>query len=214
MRIPGRDFLVYLAGPIGGLTFKEGQGWRDYVARELPMEIRAMSPLRGKGQLTSLRSGVIHANGYYEDNPLTAQAGITARDRNDCMRADAVLFNLLGATSVSIGTMVEIGWADAYRKPIVLVIEDPGNVNEPTGNVHEHPMIRAVSGFRVNNLDDAIAVLTAVLLPEGEGTPRMTEVEPIETIPTIEVNIDPDALVPRKQGKLIELGYRTIPEAG
>ena len=174
-----------------------------------------MSPLRGKRQVVDLRRGVIHANGDYESNPLTAQAGITARDRNDCMRADAVLFNLLGATERSVGTIMEFGWADAFRKPIVLAMED-------AGNVHEHPMIRAISGFRVSNLDDAVAILTAVLMPEGEGTCRESAVgmTPLEfdgrelRVHRLDVDEATRANAPRKEGKLVELGYRQLPTAG
>ena len=162
----GRDFLIYLAGPISGLTYDEGQGWRDFVALQLPQEIRCMSPLRAKAdQLNSV--GVIKAS--YENHPLTSQMGITTRDRFDVMRADAVLFNFLGAETVSIGTVMEVAWADAFRKPIVLVMENDANI-------HDHPMVRAVSGFRVDNLDDAVEVLTSILMPEGYGTRREDDV--------------------------------------
>jgi nucleoside 2-deoxyribosyltransferase len=168
MQVKYRDFLVYLAGPISGLTYAGGQGWREYVAQALPQEIRAISPLRAKAQMLS-RVGVIEDS--YEDNPLTSTSGITTRDRQDCTRADAVLFNMLGATRVSVGTCMEFGWADAHRIPIILVMEK-------SGNVHDHPMVRGVTGFRVDNLDDALKILEAVLMPEGIGTPR-------ELMPTV-----------------------------
>lgn len=162
MTIPQRDFLVYLAGPITGLTYGEGQGWREYCAAELPVEIRAISPLRAKGVELSRRGPLRDA---YEDNCLTSTSGITTRDRFDCTRADAVLVNLYGATEVSIGTCIELGWADAHRIPIVLVIEHKGNI-------HDHPMVRGVTGFRVDSLEEGIEVLIAVLMPEGKGTTR------------------------------------------
>lgn len=157
-----RDFLVYLAGPIAGHAFAEAQDWRDYVAKELPREIRAISPLRAKGERLA-RLGVI--TGTYEDNPLTSQRGITNRDRMDCTRADAVIINLLGARTVTIGTMIEIGWADAHRIPIILVME-------ASGNVHDHPIVRECAAFRVETLDEAVTVCEAVLMPEGVGTAR------------------------------------------
>lgn len=165
----GRDFLVYLAGPIAGLTYKDGQSWRDYVAQNVPQEIRTISPLRAK-EVELARVGIIED--AYENNPLTSTTGITSRDRFDCMRADAVLFNMLGAKKVSIGTCIEFGWADACRKPIILVMEDEGNL-------HEHAMVRGVTGWRVNSLDKGIALLEAILLPEGKGTSR--EWQPFET---------------------------------
>jgi len=158
----GRDFLCYLAGPISGLTFGEGQSWRDYAAQNLPLEIRTISPLRSK-EAELNRVGIIYDS--YEENALTSSSGITARDRFDCTRADAVLFNFLGATKVSIGTCMELGWADLARIPIVMAIET-------SGNPHDHPMVRGVAGFRLNSLEEAIEVIEAILMPEGKGTPR------------------------------------------
>jgi len=157
-----RDFLVYLAGPIAGLTYDGGQSWRDYVSAHLPQEIRGISPLRGKAQRLA-RAGVIHDS--YEDNPLASQHGLTTRDRFDCSRCDAVFMNLLGATNVTIGTMIEVGWADAFRKPLILIME-------PKGNIHDHPMVRDCAGFRVDSLESGIAVCAAILMPEGVGTLR------------------------------------------
>jgi hypothetical protein len=61
--------------------------------------------------------------------------------------------------------MIEIGWADAHRIPIILVMEKEGNI-------HDHPMVRECVSFRVETLDEAMAVAEAVLMPEGVGTPR------------------------------------------
>ena len=101
----------------------------------------------------------------YEENPMTCSKGIVTRDRFDCTRADAVLFNMLGAKTVSIGTCIEFGWADAARNPVVLVMED-------ASNLHDHPMVREIAGFRVNDLDAGIRLLERILLPEGSGTHR------------------------------------------
>jgi hypothetical protein len=162
LRARGRDFLVYLAGPIAGLTYTEGQTWRDYVAATVPEEIRTISPLRGKS-VRLARVGKIENS--YEDNPLTAITGITTRDRFDCTRADAVLFNCLDMRGISIGTMIELGWADAARNPIILVAKS-------NSEVAQHPMVRGIAGYILESLDDALMVLEAVLLPEGMGTAR------------------------------------------
>ena len=150
---------IYLAGPISGLTFEGAQGWRTYFSNKINPEIQCFSPLRGKDYL-KMRGPL---EGSYDDFPLSSDRGITTRDRNDCMGADLVVFNMLGATRVSIGTMVEFGWADAARVPSVLVMEK-------TGNVHEYPMVREIAGFRVTNLEDAIAIAEIVLLPYSEAT--------------------------------------------
>lgn len=152
---------IYLAGPISGLTYAGAQTWRDSFARSIDPRIDCYSPLRGKEYL-SMRGPL---EGSYNEYPLSTDQGITTRDRYDCMGADLVVFNLLGCTGpdarVSIGTMIELGWADAARNPSILIMEKEGNV-------HEHPMLRQTTQFRVENFVDAIKLAEIILLP-GAG---------------------------------------------
>lgn len=92
----------------------------------------------------------------YADTVLSNQKAITTRDRFDCQGSDLILVNLLGAARVSIGSMIELGWADAARVPIILAIEEEGNM-------HDHAMVREVAGWRVPSLDLALDVAIAVL---------------------------------------------------
>ena len=152
---------VYLAGPITGLTYDEGSDWRVKIAAELAaVGIEAFSPLRAKKYLREY--GKLDAGGsagcsYLNASTLSNPAGITTRDRFDCTGRDMVLANLVGAERVSIGTMIELGWADATRTPIVLAMEP--------GNVHAHAMVETVAGFVVPTLEEAVEVVKAVLLP-------------------------------------------------
>ena len=147
--------LVYLAGPITGLTFDGATDWRDKAIAELKdVGITGLSPLRAKEYLKGSKA----ISDAYPDFGLSTEQAITARDRFDCQRAGLVLFNFLGAEKVSIGSCIEIGWADAARVPIILVIEK-------TGSVHDHAMVRAVSGWRVDTLEDGLHIAKAVLLP-------------------------------------------------
>ena len=148
-------FGVYLAGPITGLDHSGCTEWRQYVIDNLPQGIEGYSPMRAKQYLND--AGVL--DGSYEDFPLSTQRGIYARDRFDCTRLDAVLVNLLGAKKVSIGTVMEIAWAADNNKPIVLVMEE--------GNIHQHPMVMEACPFVVDNIDEAIHVLGALLLPSS-----------------------------------------------
>jgi nucleoside 2-deoxyribosyltransferase len=152
-------FKVYLAGPISGLTFAGAQEWREEFARRLDPRITAYSPLRGKDYLTNMGP----LEGSYKDFPLSTDQGLTTRDRYDCMGADLVVFYLLGAQRISIGTMVEMGWCDAARKPAVLVIEK-------SGNPHDYPMVRQIAQFRVDNLDDALKITEIILLDKREAS--------------------------------------------
>lgn len=147
-------YYLFLSGPITDVSYGESADWRKYVASKMPRSIKCISPLRGKEYLKNEKN--IKAS--YEDIPLSSGKGITFRDRFDVKRADAILINLLGAKKVSIGSMIEIGWADTGIKPIILVMEKEENV-------HDHPMLKNAAGFIVDNLDDAIELAKKILLP-------------------------------------------------
>lgn len=142
---------VYLAGPITGCSYNGATDWRKEVARQLGDKcIIGVSPMRCKDYL--LEETTIADS--YEARVMSSQKGLTARDRWDCRRCDIILANFLGAERVSIGTVMELGWADAARRPIVVVMEQ--------GNVHDHAMVREVAGFIVSTLDEAVQVISAL----------------------------------------------------
>ena len=149
---------VYAAGPIANLHYNDTVDWRLELERLLSSpydgkHITVLSPMRAKQYLSGK---IIGAQSY--DTPLSSDDGITMRDRFDVQRSDLVVCNLLGATEKSIGTCIEIGWADAWRKPIVLIMED--------GDVHDHPMVRSIAGgVMVSSLEAAAELVKAILLP-------------------------------------------------
>lgn len=164
---------VYLAGPITGLTYEGATDWREYAKKKLTQyNILGVSPMRGKEflrNLSSMPSGNQAKAG--DRHGLSLPHGFVARDRLDVRRADAVLMNLLGAERVSIGTMVEIGWADAFLKPVVLVIEKEGLGSWIGGkppvykevNIHEHGFVRELTQYHNEDLDTAIETIAAIL---------------------------------------------------
>jgi len=149
---------VYLAGPIAGLNYAGATEWRDIAKRELnAVGIEAYSPMRAKQYLKGVASFSVDGDEYKTLSVLSSNRGITTRDRFDCTRVDVVLAYLLGAERVSIGTLMEIAWADAARIPIVAVMEDKGNV-------HDHGMVSECIGFRCTTLEEALNVTKAILL--------------------------------------------------
>lgn len=150
---------VYLAGPITGLNYGESTDWRAYAISRLSREgIRGLSPMRGKEYLEAIAKDTPFTSDgdkYSIIHPLSTNRGITTRDRWDTMRCSVVLANFLGAKQVSIGTCMEIAWADSKRTPIVCVMED--------GNPHEHGMILDVIGYRVRTLDEGLDLCAAIL---------------------------------------------------
>lgn len=151
----------YLAGPIKGLAFDQATQWRARAKADLDEAgIDAFSPMRCKEYLRAESDvGGQKVADSYAQYPLSTMKAITTRDRKDCMKCDAVLMYLLGAKVVSIGSMLEVAWADAARVPVVLVMEKDGS------NVHEHGMVREMCGFQVDTLEEGLWIVKAVLLP-------------------------------------------------
>jgi len=157
---------VYLAGPISGLSYDEANDWRSEVRNQLlKMGIKAISPLRSKVWIKDAKQ-IDQASTLIDFLPddmdasvmksMSNSRGITTRDRFDCLNSDVLFVNLLNAKQVSIGTVMEIAWADALRKPIILIIE-------PNNNIHDHAMIRECGGFRVNSIKDGIEIVKSIL---------------------------------------------------
>ncbi len=150
--------LVYLAGPISGCSYRECTDWREGVLTELAaVGIQAASPMRAKNYLAKLTTISATGQEYTSMSPLSTPRGVITRDRFDTQRADLVLVNLLGATRVSIGTMIELGWADSVKTPTIVVME-------PSGNPHEHMMVSELTGFRVSTIEEAVQIAKAILV--------------------------------------------------
>jgi nucleoside 2-deoxyribosyltransferase len=146
---------VYLAGPITGLDYNGATDWRVSAREDLKdFGIEGVSPMRAKEYLLQETRLLSH----YDDHALSSQKAITVRDRNDVIHCHGMIANLLEAERVSIGTCIEYGWADAFRKPIVTVME------LHQGNFHDHAMIRELSGSIVPTLEEAIHVMARWLL--------------------------------------------------
>lgn len=142
---------IYLCGPITGCTYHGCTDWRNEVSRQFLPNIHGVSPLRAKEYLAAETD----IADEYAEHMMSSAKAITTRDRFDTFRADMVLANFLGAERVSIGSCIEVGWADAKRVPLVAVMEP--------GSLHDHSMIREIAGWIVPTLDDAVFVINSVL---------------------------------------------------
>lgn len=144
---------VYLAGPIAHLDFDEANDWRREAAEFLEgFGARGLSPLRGKEFLRAEGKIGVDKHDY---SPLATDSGIVNRDRMDVMNCDIMLANFTNAPKVSVGTAVEFGWADAYRKVVVTVM--------PKGSPYDHPFTRQLSSYIVETLDEALDLIAAIL---------------------------------------------------
>ncbi len=147
-------YLVYLSGPISGLTYDDADNWRNLakLTLERNSRIECLDPLRCKEFLRL--EGEISPNDNY-GNYIASDEFIGTRDHWDTTRCDLMLVNLLGAKTVSIGTVLEIGMAYATGVKIFVVMGR-------TGNVHEHCMIRNYTTMRFSEMESACAAIKAM----------------------------------------------------
>lgn len=151
---------VYLSGPIAGQTFESATDWREFIQAELDSYgITSFSPMRREEYLSPDQLEKLPAiSDRYGNIPITPK-GITTRDRFDTERCDLMIAYLPDAEKASIGTSIEIGWADAFRTPIIAIMPSR------EGNVHNHPMITEIVGYIVETLEEAIELTATILLP-------------------------------------------------
>lgn len=146
---------VYLAGPITGLSWEAATTWRRIVQANLMSydDIKVLSPLRGKCLLEDRKS--IES---YEPGFICQPKTIVARDLGDIRRSDVVLFNFIHADKPSIGSLIELGYAKALHKTIIVMDK----------NKHTHPFIEESSSFPIlisgNNVYEKAATLIASVL--------------------------------------------------
>ncbi len=135
---------IYLCGPITGSP--EAASWRQTVIGALAGEAEMIDPTRDV--LSSARHGESASSRALSVERLVHGKRTVTRDRFDVERSDLVLACFLGATSVSIGSIGEIFWADAMRKPVIIVREED--------NLHNHDMLNEIAGWIFDDLDAAI----------------------------------------------------------
>ena len=169
------DYLIYLAGPITGLTWPEATEWRVEAhnrfadASDGRNRYISLSPLRGKEYLKD-ETDIKHS---YDEHQLSSAKMINSRDMFDVRRSDLLIVNLKNAKRVSIGTVLEIGAAYILNKPIIVIMEPPVPWTGQTAsgsisgglvhNVHQHSMLSEQATAIVSDLDTAIHFALQIL---------------------------------------------------
>jgi len=161
--------FVYLAGPIAGCSYKQATDWREAVQTDFLPGIVGVSPMRLKEWCRGVRKirGVKQFEKAAETNEflMTGEShAIRTRDFFDVRESDMILAYLpkeLNKDRPSWGTAVEIGWASAISKPVVLVTDDK--------SLMAHPLIRESVGWIVPDLQLGAEVVNSVLGVYVEG---------------------------------------------
>ena len=149
---------IYLAGPITGLSYEDAtNGWRKQFTKMMPNHIICFSPMRGKKYLKK-ETELDGRPDSYRTHAMATAKGITTRDRNDVKNTDLMVVNFQNTERVSIGTCVEFGWADAFRKPLIMITDE-------NDQIHNHIMLHEIAGYIVYSLEEAAELAIALLTP-------------------------------------------------
>ena len=116
------------------------------------MSFNVLIPMYGKGYLKDEKK--LKAGGYQQ--PLSTNHAIFNRDKWMVKQSDIVFANFLGAKQVSIGSMMELAWANDNDKHIVVVMEKD--------NPHQHAFVLESATIIYDNIIDAIEYLKCLSL--------------------------------------------------
>lgn len=149
---------VYLAGPIGGLTYAESTEWRENAAANFAeVGIKSFNPMRFKSFLAG--ESIISARADdLPENVWTKAKALTTRDLGDVRRSDIVLAYMPKMDRERTGTILEIGYANRDATPCVLVTTDEEFAN--------HPMVQEMVMATVPTIEEGIQIVKEYLLDE------------------------------------------------
>ena len=151
--------LVYLSGPITGLTYKEARfGWRKAFEKMLEPGIGVLSPMRHEGHLAEMKNVPIEPDNL-PTHLFSHPKMIVSKDFLDIEECTIMVANFLEAQKVSQGTLIEMGYAHALGRTIITVAP-------PQDKIHNSPFIEVISNVIVPTVKDA-AIIVNSLLSEG-----------------------------------------------
>lgn len=140
---------IYLAGPISGKGYAEVVSiYKGKIDLLTSYGYDVLCPMTGKAHLKNEVNFVESGYTY----PTSTNHAIFERDNWMISQSDVVLADLSNSGDrVSIGTMMELAWASAYRKHTVVVMQ--------SDNVHRHAFVLESADIVFINLEDAFAYL-------------------------------------------------------
>lgn len=130
---------IYLCGPIFGIPKEQSIKWRqEAIQYLLPCGYKILDPTSNDSRCWPSRQNV-------------------QRDRLFVKRSDLIYvnFEFFSNTNWPIGSLIEIGWADMDRKPIV--------INDPLNVISYHPFIQDISPFIYKTQFEALHKISQLL---------------------------------------------------
>jgi|LakMenEpi03Aug12_release.lakeMendotaPanAssembly.Ray.scaffolds.fasta_scaffold139348_6 nucleoside 2-deoxyribosyltransferase len=145
---------IYLARPISGCTADEVFTYYDNLSKQLRTAgFTVFHPMYGKDQL---RTDVRFKAADYR-HPASTNHAIIERDRWMVTQADVVYANLMHATCVSIGTVMELAWAHQLGRHTVLAMN--------TSNIHAHAFVNEAADVIWPTHEEAVDYLYTLVPP-------------------------------------------------
>ena len=150
------NLKIYLAGPIAGQT---GDAVNTSIAEKAAIltdfGYLIYHPMVGKESLI-LKSESFKTSGY-EEFPVATNHAIFARDKWMVSQADVILADLTHTGNrVSIGTMMEIAWANLLGKQVIVIMPDNNN--------HDHLFVREAATIIFKDIEEAYDYLKELSL--------------------------------------------------
>ena len=138
--------VVYLGGPIRGLSYDEASNWRNQAIERLSeVGIECLSPMRGK-ELIKEESKITDS---YENLKGCSSKDIFNRDKFDVSRSDILLFNFTNRKVSIIGSLFELAWGHLLGKYCVLAVDKESIYAK-------HPFVKESASIIFDNIEDAI----------------------------------------------------------
>lgn len=148
---------IYLAGPIAGCTDNEANDWRDEFSLRLRKmfggKVAGISPLRCEPPNVSGRYEL-----NYEDVLFGTARAISTKNLYDVKACDMMLAYMpreLNERRPSYGTIVELGWAYAFGKPVIVVTDDP--------YLRQHPVVGLCVGWFLKTFGEAFELIDGIM---------------------------------------------------
>ena len=144
--------IVYLAGPVCGMSWIDATSWRTYAAMQFrKYGVDTLSPLRNMPVPANPNEYIL--GDTKAETPLSTAPYVGLRSYIDVRRSDAIFVDHNTERPVSQGTMLEIGAAYALNKPVVLW----------TAKCPEHPVLYTAAPLWNLDLDRAINITLSLL---------------------------------------------------
>jgi len=149
--IDDKKMRIYTAGPISGQGFDQVmRRYQGQVNRLRELGYDVICPMTGKAYLRNELEFKAHG---YDEHPVSTNHAIKERDRWMVGSVDVVLVDFTECNGVvSIGSCMELAWADELKKHTIVVMEK--------GNIHQHCFILECADIIFPSMADTYRYLT------------------------------------------------------